>query len=91
MIPASSPSGGPESKAELELHYVIQLASFVDSQVAQVEAQRLRRSGFNALVIKQGKYLELRVIGYRSRSDAMSSLLLLRKMYHDGFVKRLSP
>ncbi|MCM8811856.1 MAG: SPOR domain-containing protein [Candidatus Omnitrophica bacterium] len=70
--------------------YVIQLASYVGVHSAQAEADRLRRQGFNPRVIKQGKYYELRVVGYRSKMEAMDKLATLRKTYHDGFVKRLS-
>lgn len=71
--------------------YVIQLASYGDAGAARAEQERLRRQGFNAQVIKQGKYFELRVIGYQSKSDAVSSLAALKRTYHDGFIKRLSP
>ena len=82
---AASPS--LDSKTQ----YAIQLASYLDVKVAQLESQRLQKLGFNALVVKQKRYFELRVIGYRSRAEAMSSLIVLRKTYQDGFVKRLSP
>ncbi len=71
-------------------HYVIQLASYADAQAAQAEAARLQRRGFNAQIVKQGKYFELRVAGYGVRAEAMTALATLRKVYHDGFVKRLS-
>ena len=88
VIPVAAVSHVSES--EPGVHYAIQLASYVDMKVAQAEVQRLRRIGFNSMAVKQGKYIELRVIGYRSRAEAMNSLGALRKMYHDGFVKRLS-
>ena len=70
--------------------YVIQLASYVNARPAQAEAERLRRAGFVPRVIRQGKYFELRVVGYESRSEALTPLATLRKTYHDGFIKRLS-
>lgn len=70
--------------------YAIQLASYLDSQAAQREAVRLRRQGFQAEVVKQGKYFELRVTGYRSKEEARMHLAALRKTYHDGFIKQLS-
>ncbi len=82
-VPAVSVSG-PEGP------YAIQLASYVTPLAAQAEADRLRRLGFTARVIKQGKYFELRVVGYRSKSEASGSLAMLRKTYHDSFIKRLS-
>ena len=70
--------------------YAIQLASYIDSKVAQEEAQRLKRRGFDAQVIRQGKYYELRVVGFRIRNEALTALAVLKKTYQDGFVKRLS-
>ena len=71
-------------------NYVIQAASFVDNASAQVERERLARKGFNAQIVKQGKFFELRVIGYRSKNDAQISLVNLKKIYRDSFIKRLS-
>ena len=70
--------------------YAIQLASYVGMDAAQVEAKRLQRLGFMPRVIRQGKYYELRVIGYHTRDEASGSLATLKKTYHDSFIKRLS-
>ena len=70
--------------------YAIQLASYVDAQSARVEADRLKHRGFNPLVVKHGKYFELRLAGYRSRAEAMVPLNQLKKVYRDGFIKHLS-
>ncbi len=72
------------------IQYAIQLASYLDSKAAAAEAQRLTRRGFKAQVVRQGKYYELRVVGYRSREQAMTPLAALRRTYRDGFIKRLS-
>ena len=96
-LPASTVSMSDPSEAKVSEplfnpggQYAVQLASYLDRQAAQMEADRLRRKGFNAQVVKQGKYYELRVAGYRSRTEAMGSLAGLKKIYHDGFVKHLS-
>ena len=70
--------------------YGIQLASYVGAEAAQAEAARLRRLGFTPLVIKQGKFFELRVVGFRSREEASGSLATLKKTYHDSFIKKLT-
>ncbi|MBI1953226.1 MAG: SPOR domain-containing protein [Candidatus Omnitrophica bacterium] len=70
--------------------YVIQLASYVTEGPARTEAERLRRQGLNAQVVASGRYFELRVAGYRTRDQAVSTLASLRKTYHDGFVKKVS-
>lgn len=82
-LPAISPVGEKSP-------YVIQCASFRDPRVAQEESIRLRRQGFDARVVRQGKYYELRVVGYRARAEALNALPTLKKTYQDGFVKRLS-
>jgi len=81
---------GAAPAPEASGRYAIQLASYLDSQAAQREAVRLRRQGFQAEVVKQGKYFELRVTGYRSKEEARMHLATLRKTYHDGFIKQLS-
>ncbi|MBI3333263.1 MAG: SPOR domain-containing protein [Candidatus Omnitrophica bacterium] len=86
--PAEKPQ--PPVMAAANGLYAIQLASYLDTHAAQAEAQRLNRQGFNAQVVKQNRYYELRVIGYRSREQATASLATLRKVYRDGFIKRLS-
>ena len=91
LVVQKKPEDSTLAKLEQTGQYVIQLASYVDTKAAKAEMERLHRRGFNALVVRQGKYLELRVIGYRSRTEALSSLVVLKKLYHDGFVKRLSP
>lgn len=85
---ASSPK--PNSKSAPGGPYAIQLASYVEAQSARVEADRLRRRGFDPRVVKHGKYFELRLAGYRSRAEAMVPLNQLKKVYRDGFIKRLT-
>jgi cell division septation protein DedD len=70
--------------------YVIQLASYSGARTARGEADRLRKKGVVARVIKQGRYFELRAIGFRSQDEARASLVDLRKIYRDAFIKRLS-
>lgn len=69
--------------------YVIQLASYVGMPSAQEEVRRLGRQGVFAQVIHQGKYFELRAVGFRSRADAEQAWTGLRKTYRDAFIKRL--
>lgn len=70
--------------------YAIQVASFLDRAPAEREAQRLRHQGLAPQVIAQGRFFELRVVGFRSREEALGPLASLRKMYRDSFVKRVS-
>ncbi len=85
-----SGSAAPGREVPLERGvYALQLASFLDESSAQKEAIRLKRQGFKAQVVKQGRYFELRVVGFRSRQEAVLSLSKLKKTYRDGFVKRV--
>ncbi|MBI3312241.1 MAG: SPOR domain-containing protein [Candidatus Omnitrophica bacterium] len=70
--------------------YAIQLASYVGMASAQEEVRRLTRQGIAAQVVRQGKYFELRAVGFRSWSQAKDKLAGLRKTYRDAFIKRLS-
>lgn len=70
--------------------YVIQLASYSGARTAQDESERLKRKGVRTRVIKQGRYFELRAVGFRSREEARVSLAALRKIYRDAFIKRVS-
>ena len=83
------PTGAVARAVPRQGPYAIQLASYLNEPPAQAEADLLRRKGFNAQVVKQGKYFELRVSGYSQRSEAVTALATLKKTYHDGFVKRI--
>ena len=85
-----NPSGSLQPVSEPTGLYVIQLASYLDAQAAGAEAERPRRRGFHAQVVKQGRYFELRAAGYRSRTEAIASLENLKRTYRDGFIKRVS-
>ena len=69
--------------------FAIQLATYMGPQAAQEEVRRLAKKGVQAQVLKQGKYLELRAGGYRSKQEAKSALSGLRKQYPDAFLKRV--
>ena len=70
--------------------FAIQLATYAGPEMAQQEVRRLAKQGVRAQVLKQGKYLELRAVGYRSKQEAKSALAGLRKMYPDAFLKQVS-
>ena len=78
---SSAPAGGG---------FAIQLATYAGPEMAQQEVRRLAKKGVHAQVLKQGKYLELRAVGYRSKQEAKSALAGLRKMYPDAFLKQVS-
>lgn len=70
--------------------FAIQLATYVGPEAAQQEVRRLAKKGIQSQVLKQGKYLELRAVGYRTKAEAKAAVATLRKMYPDAFLKRVS-
>ncbi len=91
VIPAAvSPVPAPAvSEPAASGGFAIQLASYLGQQAAQEEVRRLAKNGVRAQVLKQGKYLELRAVGYRSKQEAKAALSGLRKIYPDAFLKRV--
>ena len=87
VVPANESAGAP---GEGMVPYAIQLATYVGEAAAREEVGRLAKRDVKAQVIKQGKYFELRAVGYRSRLEAKEALVGLRKMYRDAFIKRSS-
>ena len=93
VIPAAvpvAPRPAPNAPAPAGGGFAIQLATYAGPEMAQQEVRRLAKEGVRAQVLKQGKYLELRAVGYRSKQEAKSALAGLRKMYPDAFLKRVS-
>lgn len=93
VIPAAvpvAPRPAPDASFPAGGGFAIQLASYAGSEMAQQEVRRLAKKGVRAQVLKQGKYLELRAVGYRSKQEAKTALAGLRKMYPDAFLKRVS-
>ena len=96
IIPAAVPAApapaaqepGPALKSAEG--FAIQLATYVGQEAAQQEVLRLAKRGIRAQVLKQGRYLELRAVGYRSKPEAKAALTGLRRMYPDAFLKRVS-
>ena len=93
VIPAAVPMApwpAPDAPVPAGGGFAIQLATYTGPEMAQQEVRRLAKKGVGAQVLKQGKYLELRAVGYRSKQEAKSALAGLRKMYPDAFLKRVS-
>ncbi len=69
--------------------YVIQLASYKERNLADKEAETLKKKGFNPLVLKKGDYTVLYVGHFANKELASSMLSELRKRYADCIVRRL--
>ncbi len=93
VIPAAvpvAPRPAPDVSFPAGGEFAIQLATYAGPEMAQQEVRRLAKKGVRVQVIKQGKYLELRAVGYRSKQEAKTALAGLRKMYPDAFLKGVS-
>jgi len=89
-LQVSAPVSAAPAASSVGKRYAIQLASYAGARSAHREAQRLARKGFQAEVLKQGRYFELRAAGYPDRGKASEALLVLKKWYHDAFIKTVS-
>ena len=90
VIPAAVPVAPVTVASAAGGAFAIQLATYAGPETAQQEVRRLAKQGIRAQVLQQGKYLELRAVGYRSKQEAKSALAGLRKMYPDAFLKRVN-
>ncbi|MFH1457719.1 MAG: SPOR domain-containing protein [Candidatus Omnitrophota bacterium] len=93
----SAAPGGESVKAEeqsapkllKQQGYVIQLASYKQRNLADKEAEALKKKGFSALILKKGSFTVLYVGHFASKESASSMLSELRKRYGDCYVRRL--
>lgn len=69
--------------------YVIQLASYKERNLADKEAEALKKKGFNPLILKKGDFTVLYVGHFANKETASSMLSELRKRYVDCYVRRL--
>ena len=90
VIPVGASPAPSGSSLETQGSYCIQLATYIGEITAQEEVRRLAKAGVRTQLVRQGRYLELRAVGYRSRLEATGALTGLRKNYRDAFIKRLS-
>lgn len=89
VIPAAVPAAPSTQRPKTE-EFAIQLATYGGQSAADEEARRLAQRGVRVQVIRQGRLLELRAAGYRSKPEAKTALGTLRKSYPDAFLKRVS-
>jgi len=88
-VPAAQSHPSAEGQGTASSSYVIQLASYTRSGPAQEEVRRLEKRGVRAQVVPQGRYFEVRAVGFRSREEAQGVLSSLRQIYRDAFLKRV--
>lgn len=69
--------------------YVIQLASYQQRNLADKEAEELKKKGFSPIILKKGVFTVLYVGNFPSKESASAKLSELRKRYTDCYVRRL--
>lgn len=69
--------------------YTIQVGSYAQAQLALKESASLKKKGFNALLVRKGKYTILCVGTFTSKENAQSVLSKLKRTYGDCYIRRL--
>ena len=70
--------------------YTIQVVSFAKKEIADKEALKLTAQGFDAFVLKKGKYSILCIGRFASRDQAGKEQKLLRKKYNDCLIRKIN-
>ena len=78
-----------EDIKEKEVFYSIQLATYTKKEIAEAEAEKLKRKGLNPLLLKKGRYLVLCVGKFKTKEEAKNLLANLKKRYADCFLRKL--
>lgn len=67
--------------------YIIVAATFSKRDAALMEAERLKRNGFNSFVRQSDTYFQACAGAYSSKEGAKSELLRARRLYKDAYIK----
>lgn len=74
---------------ESQDNYTIQVASFKTPELAQKEAEALKKKGFDTLLLSKGEYTIVCVGNFSNKQKATILLTELKKRYRDCFIRRL--
>jgi hypothetical protein len=69
--------------------YTIQLASYKSRDLAQQEADALKKKGLTPVFVSKGEYVVLCVGNFVNKETAKSLLPALEKQYRDCFIRRI--
>ncbi|UCG35605.1 MAG: SPOR domain-containing protein [Candidatus Omnitrophota bacterium] len=72
-----------------EKRYLIQVASYLTKKAAEQEAAKLKEKGHPVKIQQKGRYVVLFVGEFDNRREAEDNLKILKKTYHDCFIRRL--
>ena len=82
-------AAGTVQVAAINGGYTIQVGSYAESGLAMKESANLKKKGFNALLVRKGKYMVLCVGNFTSKENAQSVLSQLKRTYGDCYIRRL--
>jgi len=72
-----------------KVSYTIQVATYKNIEYAQREAEKLKKRGFQTMIINKGNYIILCVGSFLDKKEANVVLVKLKKNYEDCFIRRL--
>lgn len=95
-LPKAVPNGsGKEAEDKVEESapaksgYTIQVASYVKKEVAEREADSLKKKGYNAFAMPSGRYYIVCVGKFSDIKKASSEKDRLRRLYSDCYIKKI--
>jgi len=72
-----------------QILYSIQVASYSRKDIAVAESNKLKKQGFNPIILEKGKYLALCVGKFKTKDDAKGQVITLKNRYTDCFIRKL--
>jgi len=67
--------------------YTIIAAAFVNKGTAAQEMNRLKKDGFDALIVQSGRFFKICVGAYADKESAQAALKRVKQRYKDAYIK----
>lgn len=74
---------------EKQIFYSIQLASYSRKDIALAEVSRLKKKGFEPILLEKGKYWALCVGRFKTKEEARTLTKNFKNSYSDCFIRNL--
>jgi len=81
--------GPAGQKKSIDKGYTIQVASFKSDKYAQMEADTLKKKGYEIYVVPRGSHQTVCVGNFARREDAQAFSKRLKKKYNDCVIRSL--
>ena len=90
IVTTANESAIPGQPAAVEIgKYTIQVASFKTGTYAEKEADQLKKSGHETVLLSKGKHVIVCVGNFTTKQDAQRYLGKLKNKYNDCYIRRL--